>query len=230
MSSLRLHGHAVSNYVCAVRSTLLEKQLAHEQIAIGGSQDADFLAMNPMGKIPVLEDGEFRLGETIAILEYLEDRYPAVPLRPTDATARARDRQIMNIVQIYVEAPARSLFPGVFMGGHNAPETRSAVRAMLDRATAALARLMQPKPFLYGTRPGIADIFSFHHLDIVDRLGRFLWQRSIIGEIGLADWHRHMRERPLIAQVVGEFEADLARYTAAHGAAYSPAASAMADG
>ena len=68
---LRLHGHPVSNYVNIVRAALIEKQLDHDFVETGASQDEAFLAANPMGKIPVLETPHGWLGETVAILDYL---------------------------------------------------------------------------------------------------------------------------------------------------------------
>ncbi len=47
-------------------------------------------AIHPLGKSPVLDDGEARLAETGAIIEYLLDTYPAAGLRPAAGTAEAR--------------------------------------------------------------------------------------------------------------------------------------------
>src|SRR3546814_14650744 len=83
--------------------------------------------------------------------------YPDVPLRHSDAFSRARSRQIINLVQLYVEAQVRQLFPGVFMGGSNSAATEASVRAMLDRAAGALSPLLTPFPFPFGARPGQAE-------------------------------------------------------------------------
>lgn len=227
MTSIRLHGYPVSNYVNVVRAALIEKGLAHEMVHTGAARDDRFLAMNPMGKIPVLEDRGFFLGETSAILEYLDDRYSDISLRPADCVQRARGRQIVNIVQMYVEAPARGLFPGVFMGGRNEDGTVSDARAMLDRSTLALARLLAPAPYLLGDRPMAADLFAFYNLDIVDRLSRFVWGRSIIEEIGAGPWHARMAARESSRIVLADFEACFVRYLADKGAAYHAPAPGM---
>jgi glutathione S-transferase len=220
MSSLRLHGYPVSNYVNTARAALIEKGLPYEMVIAGAAQDDRFLGMNPMGKIPVLEDDGFFLGETVAILDYLDDRYPEPLLRPVDLFVRSRGRQIINVVQMYVEAPARSLFPGVFMGGRNSAETEGAVRAMLDRSTAALKRLFAPSPFLLGDTLSQADLFGFYNLDIVDRLTRFVYDRSIVEEIGIAPWHATMMSRESSRTVLADFETYFARYLADKHAAY----------
>lgn len=224
MTPLRLLGYPVSNYVNIVRAALIEKRLAFEFVPTRASQDEAFLARSPLGKIPVLETTDGALTETVAILDYLDDAFPAVPLRPDDLFVRAQARQVINIVQLYVEAPVRQLFPGVFMGGVNLPATETMVRATLDRSTAALARLMAPAPFLAGERPGQADIFAFYNLDIADRVTRFVYDRSIVEEIGGLDtWTMAMRGRSSTMAVMADFDECFAAYLADHGAAYPSA-------
>ena len=219
--ALRLHGYPVSNYFNIARATLIEKRLPHDIVIARAAQDDAFLVMNPMGKIPVLESPDGWIGETVAIVEYLDDRYPDIALRPAAHGDRARARQIVNIVQMYVEAPARSLFPGVFGGSANAAQTVSGARAMLDRSTKALARLMRPAPFLFGAGPSSADLFAFYNLDIADRVTRFVYGRSIRDEIrSLADWHARMHDRTSSHIVLADFERYFADYLIDHGAAY----------
>lgn len=220
MTGIRLHGYPVSNYVNVARAALLEKRLPHALVRRGATRDDDFLAMNPMGRIPVLEDDGFLLAETVAILEYLDDRYPQISLRPADAQQRARGRQIIQIVQGDVEAPARSLYPGVFMGGHNSAAAVNSARAKLDRATTALRRLMTPDQLLPGGQPMQADLFAFHHLQLVERLGGFLWGRSIIAEAGLEQWHDAMAARDSSHIIAADFEAAFHHYLAEKGAAW----------
>lgn len=223
MTSLRLLGYPVSNYVNIVRAALVEKQLPFEFVITRASQDAAFRRMSPLGKIPVLDTGEGGLSETVAILDYLDDEYPDVPLRHPDAFSRARSRQIINIVQLYVEAQVRQLFPGVFMGGRNAAATAASVRVMLDRATSALSQLLSPLPFLFGERPGQVDLFLFYNLDIAERVSRFVYQRSIIDEIGgLDEWLAVMHGRPSTQLVLADFHDSFRTYLADHGAAYRP--------
>jgi glutathione S-transferase len=175
-----------------------------------------------MGKIPVLEVGGFFLSETVAILEYLDERFPDQPLRSADLEKRARGRQLMNVIQMYVEAPARRLFPGVFMGGRNEPGAEEQVRIVLDVSTAAIARMASPAPFLCGAAPGAADLFAFYNLDIVDRLGRHVWDRSIIAECGLSEWAATMRHRESTKVVLADFDIFFAKYLEDKGAAYHP--------
>lgn len=221
MTQLRLLGYPVSNYVNIVRAALIEKQLPFEFVITRASQDASFRELSPLGKIPVLETREGPLTETVAILDYLDDAFPEMSLRPDAPFERARSRQTINIIQLYVEAQVRQLFAGVFMGGRNLPETETSVRGMLDRATAALTQRLHPAPFLLGECPGQADIFAFYNLGIAERVTRFVYDRSIIEEIGgLEGWWASMESRPATREVMADFHKSFATYLADHGAAY----------
>lgn len=219
--ALELHGYPVSNFFNIVRAALIEKDLQHDIVITRAAQHDAFLAISPMGKIPVLKCPDGWIAETVAIVEYLDDRYPEKPLRPAALGDRAKARQIVNIVQMYVEVPARALFPGVFANGENNPQTVAATRATLDRATKALALLMQPDPYLFGDTPSFADLFAFYNLDIADRVTRFVYGRSIIEEIGtLADWHARTLARTSSHVVLADFEQYFSQYLIDHGASY----------
>jgi maleylpyruvate isomerase len=69
----------------------------------GGQQKSEsFTTLNPMQSVPVLEVEEggrvFNISQSMAILEYLEERWPEPPLLPKDRIARARVRQAAEIV------------------------------------------------------------------------------------------------------------------------------------
>ena len=228
---LRLHGYPVSNYFNIARAALIEKALPHDIVVVRAAQDEAFLAMNPMGKIPVLETPDGWIGETVAILEYLDDAFPERPLRPEGAFDRARDRQIVNIVQMYVEAPARSLFPGVFAHGEVPAAAEAAAGTMLTRAAGALSRLMAPAPLLLGDRPGAADLFAFYNLAIAERVTRHRFGWSLLDRIGGLDaWLTAMTDRASTVAVLTDFDTYFQAYLAAHDAPYrEPTSGSLAD-
>lgn len=98
--SLRLYGYWRSSSAWRVRIALHHKGLSFERVPVhlvrdGGEQHLPaHLGRNPMAQVPVLEvDGRF-LGQSMAILEYLEERFPEPSLLPGDALERARARQL----------------------------------------------------------------------------------------------------------------------------------------
>src|SRR5437879_12788233 len=79
---------------CArVRIMLAEKGVEYEDVQIDLSDRPAWLyEKNPLGKVPVLEEGAFLLPESAVIMEYLEERYPEPPLLPADPGDRAQVR------------------------------------------------------------------------------------------------------------------------------------------
>jgi glutathione S-transferase len=67
----------------------IDLDLVHVDLSKGEQRRREFLAKNPMGKVPVLEDGELVLPESAAIMAYLADSTPGSALYPADRRARA---------------------------------------------------------------------------------------------------------------------------------------------
>jgi glutathione S-transferase len=86
---LVLYGINLSTFTRKVRLALLEKELPHRlEVAPMGSPAVK--ALHPLGKIPVLADGEVVVPDSSAIIGYLERAYPARPLYPVGAADLAR--------------------------------------------------------------------------------------------------------------------------------------------
>ena len=110
---MKLYTSPLSPYSARVRASIYHKGLEVEMIkpsSIGGMTSPAFLAVTPIGKIPVLvlDDG-FMIAESDAIVEYLEDTVPAPPLRPKDPELRARARMLSRITELYVMGAVSSL-------------------------------------------------------------------------------------------------------------------------
>src|SRR5262249_22261650 len=97
---IELYWHPLSIMPWRVRIALREKGLAYESVKVNvygtSERSAEFLRLNPFGQIPVLVDDGLAIAESMAIVEYLEERYPEPPLMPADAATRARVRQWMG--------------------------------------------------------------------------------------------------------------------------------------
>ena len=107
---LKLYYTPISLNSRRVWVALLEKQIAFEPIALnldGDQFGADFLAINPFHRIPVLVDGDLTLVESLAILDYIEAKYPTPPLLPTEAKA-------LGIVRMVSMLTLNELLPAMF--------------------------------------------------------------------------------------------------------------------
>ncbi len=83
----------------------LEDRIELPGIPGGDRRSDEFLALNPLGKIPVLIDGDFALPESGVIAEYLEEKFPEPSLLPGDALGRARVRLIARLGDTYLMNP-----------------------------------------------------------------------------------------------------------------------------
>lgn len=97
---LTLYSYFRSSASYRLRIALALKGLAYETVAVhllkgGGEQHQPaFRAVNPAGLVPVLQDGDSVLTQSLAIMEYLDEAYPASPLLPRDLLGRARVRAL----------------------------------------------------------------------------------------------------------------------------------------
>lgn len=106
--------------------------------SFGGNHDADYLAMNPMGLVPVIRDGDVTMFESNAIVRYLAARYRAGLLRPADHKSLAMAEQWMEWAQVNFGPQVGTLQMNLIRG---LPENRNpaAVAAAVARAAELVA-------------------------------------------------------------------------------------------
>ena len=97
-----------SPYAWKVQLALEHKAIAYERkvlsFAAGDTRKPEFVALNPRHRVPTIDDGGFVLYESNAIVEYLDEAYPASgsPLFPGDARQRGLIRRLICEVDNYV--------------------------------------------------------------------------------------------------------------------------------
>jgi maleylacetoacetate isomerase len=99
---MRLYTFWRSSAAFRVRIALNLKGIAYESVSKLFSRDehraAEYMALNPQGLIPALEDGGFVLGQSLAIVEYLDETHRAPPLLPADVRGRAIVRSLAQSI------------------------------------------------------------------------------------------------------------------------------------
>ncbi|UTW56796.1 maleylacetoacetate isomerase [Kordiimonas sp. SCSIO 12610] len=104
MSERILYGYYRSSAAFRVRIALALKGLDYQYKAVDLKPSAndhkapDYLAMNPQGRVPFFVDNGLGISQSPAILEYLDEVYPDVPLLPSHANERAWVRQLVNVI------------------------------------------------------------------------------------------------------------------------------------
>lgn len=172
-------------YCARVRIVLAEKGVPYETVAIDLSDRPAWLyEKNPLGKVPILEEGAFRLPESVVIAEYLEERYPEPALLPADPGERAAVR----LAIWRFEADFGDDYYAARRGEKNGAERLEARLRRLDA-------LLEGQPFLGGAAYSLADPAYLPWLPRVEaNLGVALSQFASVSA-----WLERLAERPAVA-------------------------------
>ena len=220
---LSVHGFAVSNYHNMVRMALMEKGVDFRIVEAFPSQDDLFLGRSPMGKVPLLETPQGFLAETSVILEYIEDTVPGPRLLPQDPFERARVRQAMKMIELYIELPARRLLPGVLMGGENPAQTVTEVEPALRKGVAALGRILDCGPFVMGSDLSLADVIAAFAFPVASMVTWSVYGWHLAEAVpGLPATLASLGERPSVRQLSAEADAGMAAFRARLRARHAP--------
>lgn len=86
-----LFGASISPFVRKVLMCANEKGLTLDHRPVSPhTDDAEFRAASPLGKIPGFRDGDYTLADSSAIIHYLDTKYPGTPIIPAEARARGK--------------------------------------------------------------------------------------------------------------------------------------------
>ena len=108
-----LYAVRLSPFAARVRLALRLKGLAYDMLPPpgGSTRSPEYLAINPIGKLPVLVTDEgLVIPESETIIDYLDERYPAPPLLPDGAAERARIRNVIRTFELYATPAMSRLF------------------------------------------------------------------------------------------------------------------------
>ena len=162
-----LFGYFRSSAAYRTRIALNLKGLPYEMESIhltkgGGAQHGPaFRAVNPQGRVPALttERGDVLI-QSLAIIEYLEEKYPKPPLLPADPVARAHVRAIAQVIACDIH-PLNNTSPLFYLKNtlkHDQDTINAWYAHWVTVGLDAVEALLQPGPYAYGTQPGLADI------------------------------------------------------------------------
>lgn len=161
-----LYGYWRSSASYRVRLALAWKGLDYRAVPVDlrqGEQAAPaFRALNPQGFVPLLVDGEAVLGQSLAIMEYLEETYPAPALLPADAIGRAQVRAAAQVIACDVHPLNNLRVLGYLKSplGHSQDEIDGWARHWITAGLVALDAFAARHAgrFLFGDSLTIADL------------------------------------------------------------------------
>jgi glutathione S-transferase len=175
-----------------------ELGVEHRHIEVGGKfgglDTPEFLAMNPHGRVPVIDDGSTIVWESHAILRYLAARYGAGSFWSEDAATRSLADRWLDWAQTALQP---DFLVGVFWGFYRTPETMRNQALIKDRVARSgrhfllLDRWLDGRKFMLGDQLSLADIpiathlFRYFSLEI---------ERPSVPNVEA--WYRRLQERP----------------------------------
>jgi maleylpyruvate isomerase len=159
-----------------VRIALHYKAVPFEYRAIhlGGEQHGPgYRAVNPLSQVPVLElEAERPIAQSMAILEYLEEKFPVPALLPGDAWHRARARMLAEIVNSGIQ-PLQNTSVARYVKDTLGGDEQAFARHFIGRGLTALEQIAAETagPFLVGALPSFADVCLVPQLYSARRFG-----------------------------------------------------------
>jgi len=199
---MKLYMHPASTTCRPVMMFIADHGIAVEQqvvdIMSGGQFKPDFAAINPNCAVPVLEDGDFRMTESSAILKYLADKVGS-PTYPKELKARARVNEVMDWFNTgFYRCFGYGLCYGQVLDAYKLADAAGQSQA-LAAAKAGAARflgildqhILGPRPYLCGDQLTVADYLASGMISLGEVIGcRFDAYPNV------ERWYGRMKERP----------------------------------
>ncbi|HEX8956316.1 MAG TPA: glutathione S-transferase [Burkholderiaceae bacterium] len=212
---LKLIGFPVSNYVNMVEFALLEKGIPYEYVLTYPDHSEAFLAKSPRGKAPALETPRGYLAEASVIMEYLEDIGQGKPLLPADPFERARVRELIKQIELYIELPARSCFGEAFFGGTVPDAIKAKAKDELVAGFAAIKRQAKFAPYVAGADMTLADIMFYFSADMAASVAQRLFGLPLLDELpGARSLLDKLGENPHLQKIKAARDAGLPAFVA----------------
>jgi glutathione S-transferase len=172
--SIELHWLSGSPYAWRVMLALECKGLEYvsrpHQLSTGELKSAEYLALNPRGRVPTLVHDGFVLYESLAILAYLDRKFPAPALFGHSAEETGVIWRVIAEYTAYVDPAVEALILPLYFGrAHEHAEAVQRAAAILRTELATLDTALGEAPYLAGPRLSAADLVVFPHVRSIER-------------------------------------------------------------
>jgi len=219
---MKLYNYFRSSASYRVRIALALKGLAYDYVPVhlvhAEHLGADYAALSPARLVPTLVDGDHALGQSLAIIEYLDETHPQPPLLPADAWERAKLRELVQFIELHLELVARQLYGEAFFGGAALSDAnKQRIRGQLVRHIAGFTQLAKFSPYVGGEVFTQADCAAYVSLPLVALASRIALGTDLLAAGGV-DWKAYTAQiaaRPSAIKVDADRKAGQAQLAAA---------------
>jgi len=199
---LKLYGFDVSNYYNMLKLALALKKINYEPVITYPNQSPEYLAVCPTGKVPALQTEQGVIAETNVIMEYVDGLSDECALYPSDAFEKARVKELVKLIELYIELPARRCHTEAFWGVPVHEQTKTEVKRALLNGMQALSRAASFAPFVAGDKISAADIFFLYSLDLAVPVAKKLFELDLLEHApGAKELMKRLNEMPEVVQI-----------------------------
>lgn len=159
---LKFYYNPISVNARRVWVALLEKQISFEPILVkldGDQFHPDFTAINPLQRIPVVVDNGLPIVESLAILDYLEAKYPTPPLIPSDPQALAIIRMV-EMVAVNELQPATVVLTRPLVRLETNAQKLEAAQQQVTAVLEFYEGLLEHNPYFAGEEITLAEVVA----------------------------------------------------------------------
>ncbi|WP_434653645.1 maleylacetoacetate isomerase [Pseudomonas sp. R3-56] len=137
----------------------------------GEHRQPAYLGINPQGRVPALRTDEGALlVQSPAIIEYLEERYPQVPLLSRDPVLRAHERGVAALIGCDIHPLHNvSVLNKLRQWGHDEAQVTEWIGHWISQGLAAVEQLIGEDGYCFGAAPGLADVYLIPQLYAAER-------------------------------------------------------------
>ncbi|MEE3278243.1 MAG: glutathione S-transferase family protein [Pseudomonadota bacterium] len=208
---MKLYVFQVAPNPTKVRLYVAEKNAAGDELPVdeisvnipeGEARTPEFLKKNPHGQLPVLELDDGRcFAESLAIIEYLEDRFPAPPLLGDSPDSRLAARERERYIDVGIMMPIGQAVHATRspIGLPPNPPVADAANHRADKALDYIDEVMSDgRPFVMGDKPTVADCTLAAAL----QFGRYGRLSCVSGHEHVLAWDENYRSREAVQGIV----------------------------
>lgn len=173
---MKLYGYYRSTSSYRVRIALSLKGLDYEYAPVNLLQSEHkataYLSLNPQGRVPVLDHAGKLIGQSPAILDYLEDQFPAVALLSDHVSTRVAQREIASLIACDIHPLHNvAVLNRLRELGHDEPAVLGWISHWISQGLSAIEHKIEADGFCFGSQPSMADVHLIPQLYAAERFG-----------------------------------------------------------
>ena len=198
---MKIYGHPISTCTRKVLAILAERNANFEFVTVdimkGAHKHSEYLARQPFGQIPALEEGDFRLYESRAILRYLDEVLPGHKLTPSDAQGRAIMEQWISVeASNFTPHAMKIIYEDLFKKMQGAPTDAALIQAgttAVSKTLDILNHRLGEVAYIAGADFTLADICYMPYVEYLFAAGH---GELITSRPNVAAWWNRVSIRP----------------------------------